>query len=136
MKKFVILLIILLTSSSFAMAITDEDKINIEARIDEAYKYFYNNSENQARSRAKEYVKNKYFYKYLDCKNSCEVEWNKIRTKADKFSIFTDPETIQKEANQAYYTCVTNNCEEIKQVQMEECYRYIEKYIDIKNKRK
>lgn len=136
MKKWIYLLVILLINTTIANAITEEDKAAIKTRIDDAYKYFYYNPEPQAQARAREYVKDKYFYKYIDCKNTCEVEWNKIRSKMNTYSFFTSPEAIEKEAKETYNACVVNNCEDIKQIQMQECYDYIEEYIATKNKTK
>lgn len=134
--KQIFLLLCLLILIQSCYAITEEDKAAIRASVDEAYKYFYYDPEPQAYSRAKRYVKDKYFYKYLDCKNNCEVEWNKIRAKKSDFSFFTNAEAIEKEAKETYNACVVNNCEDIKQIQIQECYDYIEEYIATKNKTK
>lgn len=136
MKKWIYLLVTLLISTTVVTAITEEDKAAIRTSIDNAYKYEYYDPERSARADAKRYVKDKYFYKYLDCKNTCEVEWNKIRAKKSDFSFFTTPEAIEKEAKDTYNACIANNCEDIKQVQMQECYNYIEEYIAVKNKSK
>lgn len=133
MKKIFYLFAILLLTSSCCFAITEDDKTAIRASIDETYKYVYYNPEPEARSKAKEYVKDKYFYAYIKCKNNCEVELDRVRAKANNFSIFTDPAKIQKEANETFNSCMAANCNAIKEIKIQECYDYIDQYIELKN---
>lgn len=134
MKKIIYVLTALLFTSHIVLAITDEDKSAIRARIDEAYQYEYYNPEVAARKSAKKWVDDNYFFAYIKCKNNCEIEWNKIRAKANNFSIFTNAEAIQKEAKETFYACMENNCEDIKRIQIQECHDYIDEYIEVKNK--
>lgn len=134
MRKFIYILITLLLTSTYGFAINEDDKAAIRASIDETYKYVYYNPEPEARSKAKEYVKDKYFYAYIQCKNNCEVELDRVRAKVNNFSIFTAPAKIQKEANETFNSCMISNCNYIKEVQIRECSDYIDEYIQIKNK--
>lgn len=134
MRKFIFILITLVCLSSYSFAITEDDKAAIRTRIDETYKYVYYNPEPEARSRAADYINYTYFDEFIKCKNNCEIEWSNIRTKANKFSVFTNPETVQKEANTTFNQCMVSNCNPIKEIQIKECYDYIDEYIEIKNK--
>lgn len=124
MKKVVILLITLLTSSSFAMAITDEDKTRMRAIIDETFKYESYNPPYMAEQRAKEYVKDTYFYEFIKCKNNCEIEWDYTRAKTRS----------NIRAKEVFDSCMVSKCNHIKEVEMQECYDYIQEYIQLKNK--
>lgn len=136
MKKLFLLALLLMTTTQLSYAITEEDKSAIRNQIDEVYKYSYYNPEPQARTRAEKYVGDKYFYDYIQCKNNCETEFDNVRAKSNKFSVFSNPAAIQEEARQTFYSCMEKNCNHIKEVEMQECYDYIDKYIELKNKNK
>lgn len=124
MKKTVYLLIMLMVSSSTALAITEEDKAHIRQKIDEGYKYVYFNPEPEARDKAKEYVKDTYFYEYIKCKNDCETLWDYTRAKTRNNS----------QAKEVFNSCMIKYCNDIKEILIKECYDYIDEYIELKNK--
>lgn len=134
MKKLLLFTAITLITAQACFSITEEDKAAIRANIDETYSYVYYNPAIEARDRATQYVNSRYFDKYIKCRNNCEIEMDKIRAKANYFSLFTDPEQIQKEANDTFKRCMVENCNHIKEVEMKEYYDYIDKYINSKKR--
>ncbi|MDE5889335.1 MAG: hypothetical protein K2H20_04880 [Bacilli bacterium] len=134
MKKFVFLLLSLIITINISYAITEQDKAAIREKIDEAYRYYYYNPEDAARSRACDYVKDTYFFTYVKCKNNCEVESQKIKAKGNRATSYSALERYRQESNDYFYSCMSNNCNYIKDVQQKECYNYIEEYIQYKNK--
>nr|DAJ74786.1 MAG TPA: hypothetical protein [Caudoviricetes sp.] len=113
MKKLLLFTLIALTTTQFCYAITVEDKAAIRAEIDEIYKYCGNSAPVEAKDKAKIYVYNQYFYTFQKCRAACETE---------------------REATETYTSCYEKKCRDIKDVQMKECYNYIDEYIEYKNK--
>ncbi len=126
MKKLIYLLVILLINTTVANAITEDDKAAIRASINETYRNVYYSPEHEARSRVKHYIDDTYFYEYIKCKNNCEIEWDFVRAKTRSNSM----------AKETFDSCMANNCNYIKEVQVQECYDYVDQYIELKNKNK
>lgn len=124
MKKLVYLLLILFLTANLCFAITDKDKAVIRASIDETYRNVYYSPEHEARSRVKHYVDDTYFYEYIKCKNNCEVEWDMVRAKTRN----------NNTANEVFNNCMIKNCNYIKDIQAQECYDFIDEYIELKEK--
>lgn len=124
MNKLSYLLLILFLTANLCLAITENDKAKLKANIDETYKYVYYNPAPEARRHAKIYVEDTYFDEYIKCKNNCEVEWDMVRGKTRN----------NNTANQVFNNCMIKNCNYIKDVQAQECYDFIDEYIELKEK--
>lgn len=137
MKKTVYLLIGLLFSIILTYAMTEEDKAEIRAIVDETYKYYYSNPAPHARSRAQDVVSNRYLHYYIKCKNNCEAECQSIRSQRNSASvlrILQDPDEFDQKGYQYFHSCMEQNCNSIRDIEMQECNKYIDEYIEYKNK--
>ena len=134
MKKLLLLIIITLLSAQYCFAESNIHKENIKKTIDNAYRVYPHSpyyAETLARGKADYYIKDEFGYK--ECEYKCIEKKQQMMQKANNFSVFTDTETIRKEANEYYDECI-NKCKTNLENSTQDYYNYINKYIELKNK--